>query len=214
MPSTSKRRYHSPLRAAQAEATRRRIVGAALERFAANGVAGTSINDVARAAGVAPETVYGSFGSKAGLLGEIASTVVRERFPAEAFVRRHAELAGRPRAQIRHLVDVVGDFLAASPDLIRLYGAASREMAAAFEPFRRTMAGPGLVPFTDVPAGMLRADLDPERAYVVANAILTPGLYERMVNAGGMPLDEFKRRTAEILEAALFEPTARDPEPA
>jgi hypothetical protein len=33
-----------------------------------------------------------------------------------------------------------------------------------------------------------------------------------MVDDGRMPLAEFKRRTAEILEAALFEPGALDPD--
>jgi AcrR family transcriptional regulator len=199
------------LRAAQAEATRGRIVAAALQRFAANGVAATSIAEVARAADVAPETIYASFGSKAGLLGAIAETALRERFPQADFVRRHAELTGRPRAQLRNLVDVVGDFLAASPDLVALYAVAGREMNRAFEPFRQTLAGPGLRPFTDLPAGALRADLDAGRAYVVANAILTPGLYARMVDDGGMPVAEFKRRTAELLETALLDPGFVDP---
>jgi AcrR family transcriptional regulator len=63
-----RRRYHSPLRADQAEQTRRRICDAAFRLFAERGYAGTTIAAVAEAAGVSPETIYVSLGGKRGLL--------------------------------------------------------------------------------------------------------------------------------------------------
>lgn len=51
------RSYHSELRASQAAETRLRILDAAAERFAVAGYAGTSLADIARAAGVSTETV-------------------------------------------------------------------------------------------------------------------------------------------------------------
>jgi AcrR family transcriptional regulator len=62
------RKYHSPLRADQAEQTRRRICEAAFRLFAEHGYAGTTIAAVASAAGVSPETIYVSFSGKRGLL--------------------------------------------------------------------------------------------------------------------------------------------------
>jgi AcrR family transcriptional regulator len=51
------RSYTSTLRASQAAETRRRILDAAAERFAATGYGGTSLADIAGAAGVSVETV-------------------------------------------------------------------------------------------------------------------------------------------------------------
>src|SRR5215510_4537042 len=102
---TTKRRYHSPLRTAQAEATRRRVIEVALERFSQQGLDATSVGEIARGAGVAPETIYGSFGSKQGILEAIAAVASTEYFPQEAFQREFDALAGDPRAQLRLLVE-------------------------------------------------------------------------------------------------------------
>lgn len=51
------RKYHSALRAHQAAETRVKILQAAAERFADAGYAGTSLADIAKAAGVSVETV-------------------------------------------------------------------------------------------------------------------------------------------------------------
>lgn len=56
-PSPQTRKYHSELRANQAAETRRRILDAAAELFATTGFSGTSLADIARAAGVSVETV-------------------------------------------------------------------------------------------------------------------------------------------------------------
>jgi AcrR family transcriptional regulator len=60
---TQRRAYRSVLRAEQAEQTRRRILDAAGRLFIERGYAGTAITAVAQAAGVVPETVYGSLGT-------------------------------------------------------------------------------------------------------------------------------------------------------
>lgn len=61
------RQYRSPRRAAQARATREAILVAAGQRFAEAGYAGTTMQSIAAAAGVAVESVYGLAG-KAQLL--------------------------------------------------------------------------------------------------------------------------------------------------
>ena len=72
----ARRRYHSPLRADQAEQTRRRILDAAYGLFAENGYAGTTIAMVADTAGVAPETIYLSVGGKRGLLEGVIDSAI------------------------------------------------------------------------------------------------------------------------------------------
>src|SRR6266545_390642 len=63
-----KRRYHSPRRQAQAEATRRSILDAAQRLFEAQGYAATTMEAIADEAGVALKTVYVAFATKSRLL--------------------------------------------------------------------------------------------------------------------------------------------------
>ena len=68
MTTAGKRSYSSDLRAEQARATRRRVVGAASRLFATQGYAATTIDAVAREAGVARKTVFTAVGGKAELM--------------------------------------------------------------------------------------------------------------------------------------------------
>jgi AcrR family transcriptional regulator len=68
-----RRRYHSPLRAEQADGTRHRVLTAARELFLARGYAGTTVAAVAQAAGVSPDTIYVSLGGKPVLLEGVLS---------------------------------------------------------------------------------------------------------------------------------------------
>jgi AcrR family transcriptional regulator len=63
-----KRTYDSPLRREQAARTRARIVEEAATLFEAQGFGRTTIRQIADAAGVAPDTVYATFGTKARVL--------------------------------------------------------------------------------------------------------------------------------------------------
>ena len=63
-----KRRYDSTRRRQQAQENRARILAAAQELFVANGYVGTTITEIAAAAGVAVETVYAAFRNKPTLL--------------------------------------------------------------------------------------------------------------------------------------------------
>src|SRR5262245_65478263 len=99
MSTIVKRPYHSPLRQAQAESTRARILDAALELFARNGYAATTIAAVAREAGIVPETIYASFGSKKALIdGLIARAAPPDT--ASTLETRWAADAGDPRAPL------------------------------------------------------------------------------------------------------------------
>ncbi|EWM12310.1 TetR/AcrR family transcriptional regulator [Kutzneria sp. 744] len=74
---TGGRPYHSPRRAQEAAETRRDIVRAAAELFATNGYARVTVADIARAAGVAQQTVYSSAGSKSDILDEVLAEAIR-----------------------------------------------------------------------------------------------------------------------------------------
>ncbi|HJU03484.1 MAG TPA: helix-turn-helix domain-containing protein, partial [Actinomycetes bacterium] len=97
----ARRAYTSSLRDQQARLTRRRVLDAALELFLADGYLGTTIEAVARRAGVSPQTVYNAVGGKPALLravydvtlaGDDAPVPIAER---PAFQALLAETDGR-----------------------------------------------------------------------------------------------------------------------
>ena len=63
-----KRRYHSPLRTGQAEASRAAVLAAARELFVEQGYGGTTVDQIAARAGVSKPTVFTAVGNKATLL--------------------------------------------------------------------------------------------------------------------------------------------------
>ena len=85
-----KRPYVAPVRIEQAAETRRRILDAAAGAFISKGWVGTTLADVARAAGVTPQAVHLSVGAKPDLLmaalrravaGDFADVPLMEREP-------------------------------------------------------------------------------------------------------------------------------------
>jgi AcrR family transcriptional regulator len=67
----SRRPYHSPRRQEQARQTRRAILEAARPLFIQRGYSGTSMGDIAQAAGVSLKTLEAIFGTKAKLLSAL-----------------------------------------------------------------------------------------------------------------------------------------------
>ena len=111
-----RRRYHSPLRAEQADGTRRRVLAAARDLFLANGYAGTTVAAVAQAAGVSPDTIYVSLGGKQGLLEGVLSLA---RFDPEDPAQREQEhrreelsALADPHRRLRRLVEFSCETLA------------------------------------------------------------------------------------------------------
>ena len=71
------RRYDSPRRRAQAEATRREILDAAERLFVRDGYAVTTMAAIAKEAGVALKTVYVAFETKSGVLRALWHLLLR-----------------------------------------------------------------------------------------------------------------------------------------
>lgn len=109
-----KRRYNSSRRQAQARETRRHILEAARRLFIARGYAGTTMEAIAREAGVAVETVYAAFGNKRAILARLVDVAVGgddqpvaildrpepRRVQAETDQRRQLRLFARGMAEI------------------------------------------------------------------------------------------------------------------
>ena len=78
---------------------RERILAAALSLFAQRGFAGTTMQDIARAAGMAVANLYRYYASKEELFDAAVPSEIVARFEhlLERSVRAHAHLAGLPR---------------------------------------------------------------------------------------------------------------------
>ncbi|GHH46562.1 TetR/AcrR family transcriptional regulator [Lentzea cavernae] len=89
------RSYHSPRRAQDAADTRRDILRAATDLFSANGYARVTVAEIAKRAGVAPQTVYSSAGSKSEILHEVVSESIARSDAASATeaIRRTEDVA-------------------------------------------------------------------------------------------------------------------------
>ncbi len=136
MSRTVKRPYDSTRRQEQAQETRRRIIAAARELFVRQGYGMTTIAQIAEAAGVAVETVYGAFRNKPTLLrqvwyvdfrGDEDDVPLYDRAEMQSILAE-PDLATRIR---RHAVFVTAVNRRMSPLVDMLTGAAATEPAAA-----------------------------------------------------------------------------------
>ena len=159
-------------------ATRERIVKAAAELIARNGVAGTSTEDVRRSAGVSGSQLYHYFDGKQAL---IRAVITRQadamaepdgspplgaldsfeaiRAWAEAAIERQQQTIGAPDCELSTLAGELG-----STD-----DGARREIASGFLRWQRTLVG-GLAAMRDRGELAQSADLD-ELAFVLLAAL-------------------------------------------
>jgi AcrR family transcriptional regulator len=71
-----KRRYNATKRQAQARETRRQVIEAARRLFIEYGYAGATIDAIAQEAGIAPETIFATFGNKRTILAVVIDVAV------------------------------------------------------------------------------------------------------------------------------------------
>jgi len=105
------------VRQRDAERTKREIINAARAEFAETGLAGTSLDAIARAAGVDKRLLYYYFEDKAGLFVAVIGDIVGGIREAE----KHLKLTEMdPVDAIRVLIQFSWDYYLEHPDFIRL----------------------------------------------------------------------------------------------
>jgi AcrR family transcriptional regulator len=109
--TTPRRRYNNSRRLADAEARQHRIVEAATTLFVDQGFAGTSIDQIAAAADVSPQTVYATFGSKAAVLSRAIDVAVVGDFTAVPLADRLPLLTDTSREQRRAYFTTIARFV-------------------------------------------------------------------------------------------------------
>jgi AcrR family transcriptional regulator len=207
----TRRRYNSPLRAEQAEETRRRVLAAARELFLADGYRGTTVAAVAAAAGVSPDTVYTSLGGKRGLLERVVAHAREDPDdPAQrAQHRRREELRqlADPHQRLRSLIGLSCETLARiSPVHAVIRGAADGD------PFAAGLLADMLDRRLEIQSRNLRAtlgdglrdDLSLDDAAERYSALLSPDLYNLMTVDRGWRADRYEDWIAELLDRDLL----------
>jgi AcrR family transcriptional regulator len=218
MPDTVKkgsRPYRSPLRSDQARETRRRVRDAADRLFLEHGYAATSMDDVARRAGVSRQTVFSAFGSKAGLLKEVLDVrlagddeplSIEERPDAQRMFAS-TDPVEAVRLQAKIVVDVM---LRIAPVWPALTGGASTDPELA-ELFRFYDEGrlDGIGRIVDVVAGLgaLRKGRSKQKAKEAVWLLSGPGPMVAALDRGWSRGD-IERWFADCLVALLLEPDA------
>jgi len=207
-----KRTYQSPLREAQAAATRRAIVAAASRLFVERGYVATSIDAVATAAGVSRATVFAAGKSKATLLKaayDVALVGDHEPIPlperplsrvirAERDQRRYLELyAG--------LVSEIAARLAPIYEAVRGAASADPEVRDVFEKIQSERRIGGAHVVADLlDRGALRAGLDSAMAADLVWVLNDPGLWHLLVGRRGWSTATYERWLAETMLAQLL----------
>lgn len=209
MQEAVKRPYRSARRREQAGETRQRIIRAAHALFVNDGYGRTTIADVARAAGVAVETVYAAYRNKPTLLRQVWYTTMRgdeedirllDR-PEIRAVLAESDLATRLRA---HAVVITPVFQRITPLLRALQGAATSEPAAAamlaeFDGQRLDAAGH----YARAAAATGQLAVSEQECRDLLAATLDGALWHRLVAERGWPDDRYARLLGTMWVAAL-----------
>jgi AcrR family transcriptional regulator len=205
-----RRKYHSPLRAEQAAATRRRILDTALRLFVERGYAATTISAVAEEAGVSPETIYLSLGGKRGLLeGVIERAIGGDDGRASEDEPRWAAVAALPDPgqRLAKCVEYSCEILARTrPIHAVIRGAADKEAFAAN--LGRRLLRDRLAAQTKRIRTYLGDDLRPDLSVEDAGqrycALASPELYYLLTVELGWSADRHRAWITELLHTELL----------
>lgn len=196
----------SNLRQRRAQLTRDEILQAARRLFAERGYAGTSVRDIAAAAGVSPQTVYDSVGSKQELVSSLNDLIDSEAGIA-AIVRAAAE-SDDPREVAATQAHVTRSILENCGDIIHALvtgAAAEPELAAVLaEGHRRHVGGARQVTDWLRRLDALRPGLDPDEAVETMAALSDISLAAVLRDSYGWSLERIESWIAESSRTLLL----------
>jgi AcrR family transcriptional regulator len=210
-----RRRYDNRRREEQARQARRRILDAAYRLLLERGYPGTTMAEVARAAGVSVETVYKAFGTKAALAKQVWDvTLVGDDQPVP--LARRPEFTAifaepDPRRKLaryaavgRLLIERLGPLLGVLLEGAHAGDAELRELMATLDRERLVGAGGVVGHLADV--GALRAGLGPDRGRDIVWTLISFEVFRMLVTERGWSLDEWEAWLAITLADALLGP--------
>jgi AcrR family transcriptional regulator len=206
-----RRRYESPRRREQAAATRLAILEAAEQLFVERSYAGTSVGEVAEAAGVALKTVYAVFGTKAEVLRALWNlrmrgddepvplaerAWVREAIDEPDPIRRLALLARNAR--------IVRERTGVLPKVVQQAAPLDEQIAELWDRFQREFYERGMrtIAKTLERDGVLTVDV--KTATDILWTLTHPDLYLLLVRQRGWKPDAYERWLTDTLRTQLL----------
>lgn len=207
-----KRRYDSAHRRAQAGETRQRILEAARRLFSARGYAGTTIEGVAKEAGVAVETVYAVFGSKRALLaGLVGRLVGGDEAPVTLLQQSGPQAIREERDQRRQIRAFAADIsrvverVAPIFEVIRSAAATEPEMATLLQDMQRNRLE-NLTRLAGWVAanGPLREGLDVPATAETVWTLASPEVYRLLTGDRGWTRERYVQWLGDSLVALLL----------
>lgn len=211
-----KRSYHSPLREAQVELSRSKVLDAAREAFLGEGYAAVTIAGIAARAGVARETVYKLFGSKAELLKRLYDVTVagdadeipiagrewwQEMLAADppsmiaTFARANADVGSRLGPI---LTMIAGGAAGGDPDLRALSATAEAERLTGVSAFIEALAG----------RTRLRNGIPADEAVDITWALIAPEMWQLLTQRRGWDPARYQAWLERSLRDSLLDPAS------
>jgi AcrR family transcriptional regulator len=188
----------------QAQATRDRIADAARRLFATSGYGATSMDAIAREAGVAPRTVYAAFGAKREIL-----SLICERWLEQAGAR---ELAGQvlaepdPVQRLRGAARWLRVLYSAGFDVVLIFEAATDESPETRALLRAKLAGRNQVMDAIIASLDGHLTIPVPQAQAMYRALAAPGVYRELVEESGWTPAGFEHWIADTLQRNLMTP--------
>lgn len=212
-----KRRYESPRRRQQAEATRREILDAARRLFERDGYAATTMAAIAAEAGVALKTVYVAFDTKSGVLRALWNLLLRgdedeapvperdwyravlEERRAESQLRLLARNSRIVKQRAGAIVEVIHAAATVDPDIEELWSRIQKEFHGVLRVVVESLDA----------KRALGAGLDVDRATDILWTISHPSLWQLLVRERGWTPDEYEAWCADTSCAQLLKQPRR-----
>jgi AcrR family transcriptional regulator len=209
-----RRRYESRLRRAQAKATRRAIVEAALGTFLEHGYAGATMQKIAESAGVVVETIYRAFEGKAGLFkaaveAAVAGGAARAERPVEERpairaiiedpdarrkIERYADTQPGIHARLGPLYRTLAEAAAVEPDLVSVREELEKDRLQGMATFAQHLAR----------TGALHLGVTVDEARDVLWTINSHAVYHMLVTDRGWSPERYRDWLAHTLACALL----------
>jgi len=204
------RRYDASGRRVQARLNREGIVAAARQRFLSEGFSATTLTAIATDAGASVDTIYKSFGGKAGLLREVCQVALKGEDPVPAEDRSNALQASEadPREVLRGLGALTAEVAPRIAPLLLMLAAAA-ETDAAMAQLRAEFDASRLSRMNHIAQTLasktnLRPGVSSAQAAEIMWVYSSPELYGLLVLTRGWRPERFGEFVGESLNNALL----------
>jgi AcrR family transcriptional regulator len=208
------RRYSSPRRAQQAEATRLALLDAAEKLFTRDGYSATSVQAIAEQAGVAVRTLYLAHGNKRSLLmalwnhrirGDSDPIPVAERpwfreVIDEPDAQRQVQLIARNSRQVKGRAGALMEVISSAAPADREIGGLWQRLQNEFHANQRLL----IEHLAD--SGALKKELTLEQATDILATLNSWEVYQQLVGRRHWSLEQYEAWLAEVLISQLLQP--------